>query len=482
MKKIIYSIILSSFLYGCSSDYLNVDTTEYLTADKKKELIRTSPETISRLVRADLNGVYNVLIQFDLNENTAHDYFGLKSIHLATDLSGQDVIQDVHHWFGFDYDMENREAPYRRTRLMWALFYKVISSVNITLSEYYSEPVQDAQLLQMQAELRSLRGIAYYYLVNLYQKSYAGNEKALGVPILLHPEDSKKPRALVEDVYKQIVSDFRFGVEFGSATATNTDVDKLVSASFLAKAYAHKNQWDSVAFYANIATQNASLAYNESFANIGNADWLWGYDITGQTTTRFASFYSHADNTIPGYASVGVTKSIFNGLYDLIPTTDIRKKQFVNADLFPDLGAEYKLKKYVGLKYVTPSDFTGDYCFLRVVDPYLLLVEAYVELNKLDEAKALLDNFVKTRNANYSAALLLTQEALREEVRLQRRIELWSEGSAFFDFKRWNIGVMRNVPNSNHRTKIDVPAGDLRFVYKIPQTELDANSEIVQNP
>lgn len=486
--KILLGLAVTALLGSCSGDYLDADVNEYLTKDRKEELVKMSPKSIGLLVNGSLDGVYNLMIDNGLNGNTAHDYFGLKAIHLATDLTGEDVVQDVHHHFGFDYNIDNRSATYRRTRLMWALFYKMVSSSNSIVEDYFAIPTTDKDLLGLKSQALAIRGIAYYHLVNLYQQTYKGNEEKWGVPLVLKPTDDKMPRAKVSDVYKQITSDLRFAVENGTITSTKKDADKLVAAAYLAKAYAQMEKWDSVEVYSKIAIEGAQLmsagTYENSFVSISNSEWLWGNDINGETTSLYASFYSHADNTIDGYASLGVTKSIHNKLYEKIKDNDVRKKLFVNKILFPSISAAYpNLNNFVGLKYKSPKDFTGDYCYIRVADSYLLLAEAQVEQNKLAEARSTLSSIIKTRQSGYSADVFTSQDELRQEVRLQRRIELWCEGSMFFDFKRWKIGITRNVASTNHRTKIDVPAGDKRFVYQIPQGEIDANPNIQeQNP
>ncbi len=495
MKKHIILLVatLGLLMASCSSDFLNTDTNEFLTADKI-DTLKTDPEVASKIVDGALSGVYNTLIDYGLNGNTAHDYFGIKAIHLATDVTSLDVVQDVHHWFGFDYNFENRFENYRRTRLMWGLFYKVISSSNIILQDYLPEEPEEPEIRALVAKTVALRGISYYYLVNLYQHTYVGSEDKLAVPLILTPLDENMPRAKVSEVYKQLIADLRYAVDYGEVTESKSDADKRVAAAYLAKAYAHKEQWDSVAHYSNIAVENVALmsadVYAKGLGDISNPEWLWGFDINGQTTTSYASFYSHVDNTIPGYAGgLSITKSIYSNLYDKINEEDVRAKLFVDSLRFPDIADAYFPKstaassKYIGLKYQTANDFTGDYCFLRVADPYLMLAEAYVELGELSKAKTTLEAIIKTRFPAYSADAFLTQEELREEVRTQRRIELWCEGTAFFDFKRWKSDVNRNVSGSNHRTKVNKVAGSADFVYQIPLEEMDANPNITeQNP
>ena len=207
-----------------------------------------------------------------------------------------------------------------------------------------------------------------------------------------------------------------------------------------------------------------------------------GYDITNLTSGTWQSFYSYIDNTLPvGFAQY-TPKAMFSLLYEKIGNNDIRKKLYINQALFPDIAAEYEMDDYSSLKYVTKKDATGDYCFIRKEDPYLLYVEALVELGELTEAKTKLTDLVKNyRNDTAYDISSLNQAQLREEVRTQRRIELWAEGSSFFDFKRWRMGADRTVTNSNHSNKINVPANDPRWIYQIPDDEMQNNTKMVQN-
>ena len=490
-NKIVLPMSVALLGVSCSADFLDPEVDRYLTQERKEELKAESPESVALLVQGSLNGIYNNSVK-SVSPDTGHDHFGLKAFHLATDLTGQDVVQDVHHWFGFDYNFENRLATYRRVRVMWRYFYRQVSAVNIIMQDYFAEEPTTELLKQKQAEAKGIRGIAYYYLVNLYQQTYKGNESAPGVPLVLSTTDENMPRVPVQKVYEQIISDLTFSVENNEVTEDKKDVDKAVAAAYLAKVYAAMEDWVNVEKYAKIASDAALFTSSSDVEagkwDIGMPSWLWGFDITGETTTLYASFYAHIDNTVPGYTgSLGIYKSIYSALYDKISATDVRKKIFIHKDMFPAIAAKYsELPNYANIKFVTQGDFTGDYCFLRKEDPYLLLVESYVEQNKLTEARAALREFMSNRDNSYDEMVFTTQEALREEVRLQRRIELWGEGSSFFDFKRWKIGVDRKVPaDNNHRSKLVVPAGDAKWVYQIPQAEIDANSNINsgdQNP
>lgn len=488
MKNIKYKILtifVALTFLSCTEDFFDSQENQYITEDRINE-IKNNPESLKNIINSAFAGAYSDLISYQ----RGHDDAGLKSFMLAGDLTGLDMVQTKHHWFGWDYDFDYYQAPYRRTRTFWDVYYKQINIANRILDDYMSKaPAGDAWFVKKKAEALTIRGIAYYYLINLYQQNVIGNEEKPGVPLLLKLKDENLPRAKVKDVYNSLISDLRFGAEKGEISADVRLADKAVAATYLAKAYAAKQQWDSVAYFAQIASDAKPLTAKNIVESgkwdVSNPSWLWGYKVTNLNTAMFASFYSHIDNNLKGYAgALSVYKSIYSNLYDKISDTDVRKKIYINKAKFPEIASKYpNLPDYANIKYITPDDFTGDYSFLRVEDPYLLLIEAKVELNQLGEAKSLLENLMKLRDDKYDVSKFNSQDELREEARLQRRIELWGEGTSFYDLKRWQLGVDRTVAGSNHRTKIVVPAGDKRWVYQIPQHEMDTNPNIgEQNP
>ena len=487
MKKYILSAaFLSLLITACSKSDFDPKVNEYLT-DQRKEELKADVQTKANLLQVELKGMYNNNVALQSNY---HDSFGLKSIHLSLDLTGLDMVQASYHWFGYDYYFDMRNANYSRTSFMWSFLYRQISAINTILADYFSEVPTEQVLYQKYAELKSLRAVYYFYLVNLYQHSYKGNESKLGVPLMLKPTDGKLPRATVAEVYRQmeqdlsVVDDARFTI-----TESKEDVDKAVAAAYLAKVYAHKEEWAKVAQYAQIVLNASDFNYTSMAEvqgakwDISNTSWLWGYDITQQTTSSFGSFYSHIDNTIAqGYAGgSGAYKNMYSNLYAKIADTDVRKKIYINSTLFPTIADRYGLPDYANVKYATDQRFLSDYCFIRIEDPFFLYVEALVEQNNLSAAKTALEDFMHDyRDLSYTLTAT-TQAAMRDEVRIQRRIELWGEGTSFFDFKRWHLGVDRNEAGSNHTFMVKVPAGDKRWVYQIPQDEIESNSQMVQN-
>ena len=67
------------------------------------------------------------------------------------------------------------------------------------------------------------------------------------------------------------------------------------------------------------------------------------------------------------------------------------------------------------------------------------------------------------------------------DILLQRRIELWGEGFAFFDLKRTNRGFVRNYEGTNHVAgayTFDLEPQDPAWTYQIPDAEIQENTHI----
>ena len=78
----------------------------------------------------------------------------------------------------------------------------------------------------------------------------------------------------------------------------------------------------------------------------------------------------------------------------------------------------------------------------------------------------------------------LSQDQLRTIVRHERRIELAFEGLRFFDLKRWGDVQQAFQRATNDKIPGYNPSygGPKSEVFPIPQSELDANTTLVQNP
>ncbi|GHT26927.1 membrane protein [Bacteroidia bacterium] len=487
---ILFSIV---FLFtACEKDFLEPDLTQYATGEQIAEIGETSPEAIAKVLIGMLNGVYAYTTEYQNN----HDVFGVMAIGLAGDLMTEDIAQLQNHWFYYDYQIDNRNSTYRRVTNAWTTAFTIISKSNEIITKI-DPGVSDPTLKAYLGQALALRAYGYFLAIQRFQQTYKGNEQALGVPIYLTPQDegynatAKYTREPVQKVYDLIINDLERATALlnGYQRPAKSMINREVAAGLLAKVYLVTEDWAKAANYAKIARTGYSLmTANEvavdGFNDINNKEWMWGADITSETTTMFASFFSHVCTFDAGYGGdVGVYKAIDKKLFEQIGNNDTRRKQFKVPGSVVNTSSsvrEEQVPIYTNFKFKKVTGWLADYVYMRVPEMYLIEAEALVRSGNATEGANVLGQLMANRDPDWKKTTITA-----EDVFLQKRIELWGEGHIFYDYLRLKKGVDRNYEGTNHLEKIALSAGDWRFIYQIPQTEIDNNPDINdadQNP
>ena len=493
MKYIKQSLLLLAVLFvlsACSSGFLDTELNENASEEQIQESIENDPTK----VQVYITGFYKNL--FAPEARSSHDDFGLKAVELATDLMGSDMAYLTSHLFVYDYNLDNRGAAYRRPSSTWQQFYAVISGANQVISLMgHLEESDDAVIQQMLGESYTVRAYSYFWLINLFQHPYQWNKDAYGIP-LYNESETRLNRVPVKEIYAQMLSDIDKGYNLlkGKGIPKRDHLNEFAAAAIYANILAfvndHPNQWKEVAKYATLATQVGSLMSEKELTSGFNSldidEVIWGADIDSESNTFYASFMSHIDPFSQGYGgTMGNYKMIASELYDKIPDTDLRKKWF-GIEIKSKDNPHYAHQKYIQVKFLdvattkTGDVFSSDYIYLRAGEMYLLAAEAYYNDGNEAEAKKMLETLVKSRNPEYSATM--SGEALLDEIKLQKRIEMWGEGRRLLDMKRRGEDLDRTASVNHNKNAIQNPqklkANDARFIYLIPNRELNGNNEI----
>lgn len=106
--------------------------------------------------------------------------------------------------------------------------------------------------------------------------------------------------------------------------------------------------------------------------------------------------------------------------------------------------------------------------FMRGAEMALIEAEAAYMLGKEGDAKAALNDVNSQRIENYSCTT--SGQALLDEIRLTRRIELWGEGFCWTDLKRWNLPMVRREWKATDKESGNIPPG---FGCNVEPTELE---------
>ena len=123
---------------------------------------------------------------------------------------------------------------------------------------------------------------------------------------------------------------------------------------------------------------------------------------------------------------------------------------------------------------------TNNIWYMRFVESYLILAEAYMEINNLPKARENL-NIVRSR-VNASTIDSGTQEQLRQIIREERWRELHFEMTELYDIRRWGE-VQSNFEEHPLVSKwYPQLSWDEKFLlYPIPSNETSRNTNIKQN-
>ncbi|WP_437920090.1 RagB/SusD family nutrient uptake outer membrane protein [Sphingobacterium sp. LRF_L2] len=149
----------------------------------------------------------------------------------------------------------------------------------------------------------------------------------------------------------------------------------------------------------------------------------------------------------------------------------------------------YAWRKFVetGSVYVLQDNMPQNFPLIRLADVMLMYAEAQNEaLSAPDQSVYSAVNAVRARAGMPDLTIGLGKDAMREKIRHERMVELCGEGQRYSDIRRWKIakdvvdGVwMTEFTGVNIRQR-GFP--DHYYLWPIPQTEIDVNPKLTQNP
>jgi starch-binding outer membrane protein, SusD/RagB family len=495
MKKITVSIVMASLtlMTSCKKDFLDTGPT----GSVDDAAIFTTTTNASNVI----NGVYRYLYsRYDQQNQPGHG-----GVMLQLDFMGEDINQSAATWYttagsgtGGWVSQKNDASGY--VSYPFRLYYRCIGNANSLIENIDAATGNDGDKKRLKAEALTMRAWGYYNLVQIYAKRYAAGttNSQPGVSMPLKAADVKLPRSTVEEVYAQINKDLDDAIAiFPSASAAPNKSHLSLNAAKGMKArvaltqgnYAAAATFAKAVIDAGTYSLMSNTEYQAGFNNIANPEWIWGVFMQDDQGDTFGSY--HAQISWDGNTTYvrSRPKRINSVLYGQITSTDVRKKMWEPAPTaanFPLPASTYVREPYMSRKFKTKALPTiGDVPYMRLAEMYLILAEAYANIpGKEAEAKAALLTLAKNRDASYTLSTN-TGAALVEEILTQRRIELWGEGFRFFDLKRLNRSLDRTtVPNfvsASVGGVMQVPAGDSRWQFAIPISELQANPNSSQN-
>lgn len=543
MKKIINKLFAGSLLAGmmlvssCAGDYLDTAPTDSTgatdavgtTANAMKALngIAKIMTTQHSYFGGGFAGENNIMIQYESypSENYNYNYYA----------SGWSPIfnQELHTRTNSIYDA-----------YAWYYYYTIAGNANTILANIDNAEGTEAERNFVKASALTFRAYAFEKLVHYYCWRWqdSNNGASQGIVLRLDESTGGQGYATLAETYAQIYKDLDEAIMLFEQSGMDRNASQVwmpninVAHAIYARAALTKQDYTKALTEAKLARQNYPLMSNAEyhagfcnptsewiFGSFGSAqenNWYWSYG------TQYAcnGYYANAAGAANGAGSIG------RELINRIPNNDARKALFLTEDKFPgynfndgsamDLGygilgmgddekkadalweeaAAYCQKMAVsGLEapyqagymylggqlkfYVFDTPGVSYLPFIRSSEMVLVEAEANYFLNDETAARAALVELNATSGRNPEYTCDKSGEALWNEIMDYRELELWGEGFAWSDYKRWNRDIVRHSfaegGNAHIFVAKTIPASGVnKWTWDVPLNETDYNDEL----
>ena len=374
------------------------------------------------------------------------------------------------------------------------------------------------------AEAKSLRALFYFDLVTLWGP----------VPLVLTeltPSEYAQPNSTIEDIWAQIVQDLQDAItvlplKSELASSELNRMTKGAAQAYLGKSFLFQEKYTEAIAQFETVIGSGEYDLQQDYSTLLKKDSEYGlesifeitYDsnvsVSGESSPahifwgpRLTWFSPGGSGIMPGFGFQVPQK----GLYDaFVEAGDQIRKQasILTEDELIAVGGsmrnsegtlQYGSEGFVRLKYaiwMSETDMTNPYGavgtnfrMMRYADILLMAAEAYNQaVSPNDEKARQYLNLVRNRAG--LADLTSSGDALFEDIKNERRLELCFENKRYQDLVRWG-DVETTLADQGHY----IPKGDgtyyenSSFGYKskhlllpFPLTEINVNPNIVQNP
>ncbi|MEM6803157.1 MAG: RagB/SusD family nutrient uptake outer membrane protein [Bacteroidota bacterium] len=439
VRNYIYTAVFALLAIGCE-DQLEIEPAQSISGD----LAITSEENIENI----LIGVYD-------ESGQSPSYGG--RLQIMADLLGSG---NATVWSGTFADPRQIKtkgilADNAFVGAFWNNAYEVINQANLVIDNVSIITSDELKKNRIEGEARFLRAFTYFDLI----RHFASGTN--GVPlrtegILDYSVDLSIGRTATSSVIDLIIGDLEAAVTL-LPESNEFFADKFAAEALLARVYLDQGLYAAARDAANDVIENSGHALASSFAAAFNNDSdgpedIFAYQVTSQTgTNQLITFYADEGNGGRG-GDISITD-------DYVALFDDPADERANFFYASGQSGERLTAKY--------TNQFGNIPVLRLAEMYLIRAEANVREGTTVGATPINDlNALRSR----SGAGLLGGEILLEDVLNERLLELAFEGFSVHDIKRTESSV--------DGFNFDAP----ELVFPIPQSEIDTNPMMEQNP
>ena len=493
--------LLSNNDYGLNGD---VDGDGNVNISDVTELIdRLLSGTVeTRLGTGELasamNNIYRMLRTAGWSSTgNIHQAFGILAHTLTAEVMGDDMIMAAQGsgWFWYDatYNVKSRYTSSSwRSYDLWNTYYTCIAEANSIISQKNNITGSTDLVNYYVGQAYALRAYSYFMLSQWFARTYKGHESDPCVPLFtgtVFNGSTGQPRATVTQVYAQIDADIDQAVTLlnGTTQLIPEHIGYAVALGLKARIALVKEDWATAQSSASsaITASGKSILPVADFMGLNDAhagNVMWGAVIPEDQVGMYASFFAHMSTDL--FYGQRSPKQITKWLYNKMSSTDTRRAWWDPESGYSSGG--YVQKKF---DFSNIETWEGDYIYMRVEEMYLIVAEAACCRGLTTTARNNLNNLMAKRDPNYtcnktgrSLGDLTTDEtgSLREEILIQRRLELWGEDGRIYTIRRLRQGFERKTengwPNSLLLTNRSLQDPEsYPWVMTIPLAEFDGN-------
>ncbi len=405
---------------------------------------------------------------------------------------------------------------------VYGTLYALVGSCNFYLDQVQKVQAtitDDASLTTLDtytAEVYTIRALAYSELIKLFCEAYPETDDeaktTLGVVLSTsYFEPTVAKRASLYDSYQLVVSDLETALSLfqdGDEGPSNIYASQGAAEALMARTALYMRNWDLAIEYSSYlidgksdvyALANVNTLYGDPITGeaINEYQYMWSYDVSseiiwrlGFTTTSFGGRLGTVFFNIErDYANFYPDYVVSDNVYELFSYSDLRGSAVIttqttgySSGLLANLVA-----KYYGNRQFMQSMLYGVSMpkLFRLSEQYLIRAEAYAQKGDYARASNDLTTLRKTRFESGGGAMSVSQDTYIQYISEERQRELFMEGFRLQDLKRWGLGFQREDQTGAQpeASTLKVEAGDPRFVWPIPNHEIEAPGSMVEpNP
>jgi hypothetical protein len=355
---------------------------------------------------------------------------------------------------------------------VWDSGYNTIGVCNTVLANL--NLVVTAKKSTVEGEAKFLRGMTYFDLARVFGKAWNDGSPTtnLAVPLVLTPTTTiegiqKVKRNTVAEIYAQAISDLK--IAEANLPSKSTYASSAAASAVLARIYLTQENYALAETEANKIISSGDYALVEHFSD--------EFQVKEQATRVF--------NTSEDIFAIQISnQSGFNALNEVYASSAFagREETYINQQHFDRYEAgDDRANEFTDDTFTSKfNNAFGNVVTIRLAEIYLIRAEARIRKAVPDLIGAAADINVIRHRALLGNTTAVTAAGLLAAVKQERRVELPFEGQRLGDLKRYKETTYSIDGDGNH---VDPFVWNSpKLVFPIPKREMDANSNLVQNP